>query len=110
MSTKSKINEKLVYRSSLLSSDLCLSFSVERLKNFSVSVGTQYKFDPSAFKQYAYIKQNLGRGETRSIYSDVPVHGRYVAVHLNGVGFLTLCEVQVRGVRIPGDIFHLVID
>ena len=85
-----------------------MTFSVQRLSNFVISVGDSFdpvskdSFDTSTSTQCAHIPGKLGNGETRVIQCNQPVRGRYVTVNLNEKNALTICEFQVHGTLVSG--------
>ncbi|GMH43154.1 hypothetical protein BSKO_11076 [Bryopsis sp. KO-2023] len=64
----------------------------QRLSNFSIKVGNKQRY----LSNLACVTGGKqGRGETKSWACNQ--EGRIVAIQLMGIGFLTLCEVQVWG-------------
>ena len=99
------------------------SVSEKRLRNFTVAVGTrknstifvsveqdvimsniteETSLEAISFRECARNNDTVPSGVTAIISCHTTERGRYVRIQLNEEGILTLCEVQVHGVLIPG--------
>ncbi len=73
-------------------------FSAERLRDFDIRVGNTFDgstYDKKSFTLGARVAGSAGWGETRTIEFDKAVTGRYVAVNMDVVEYLTMCEFEV---------------
>ena len=79
--------------------------TAHRLRNFTVAVGKKvdscYTFDPTSFVTCVRV-QAIRQGETRPLFCNEPVPGRYVAIYMDMPEVLTLCEVEVYGKPLQG--------
>lgn len=67
----------------------------ERLNEFKVTVGNFE--DVAAQPKCGYGSNTIKQGEHKTITCDPKTKGRYVGIVLPKKGFLTLCEVRVKG-------------
>ena len=80
-----------------------LYFLADRLSNFTISVSSKFKaenFKATKWTTCSHVPGRLEAGETRTIVCNETVTGRFVSLHLNNEGILTICELQVEGRQI----------
>ncbi|XP_065051247.1 uncharacterized protein LOC135680930 isoform X2 [Rhopilema esculentum] len=73
----------------------------DRLKNFDIRVGNTDN-NPKANGLCTTFPGAVGKGKTIDLYCTKEVSGRYVFVMLRGNDWLTLCEVEVFGIKGAG--------
>ena len=77
-----------------------LYFLAERLSNFTISVSSKFNaenFKATKWRTCSHVPGRLEAGETRTIVCNETITGRFVSLHLNNEGILTICELQVEG-------------
>lgn len=81
-------------------------FQGNRLRNFDVKIGNigPRHYNGRHFHVIAHVHRPVGRSATMTINTATrrPVAGRFLVIQLRYRGYLTLCEVKVRGVRLRG--------
>ena len=79
--------------------------SVQRLNNFEILISEVFKSDLlDVFNVIATVEGHLAAAEKRKIPTATLPGGRFVMIRKNGTGVLTLCEVEVYGAKMHGQI------
>ena len=80
----------------------------KRLHDFTIAVGSEVNFhdsfNPNNFATCAYVSGGLKAAETRLIPCTHGVTGRYIVIYFNRKDVLTLCEVEVYGQSVAGNV------